>query len=68
MARVLINMVARQSFEHDGQTYACGEHFQVSGIVAAALKYQHKAEFAQTCEQRASGFREYRRRDLVAER
>lgn len=69
MAQVLIDMVATERVECDGRIYVAGECFQARPIVAAALSYQHKAQFATKAAREAldrpAGL--YRRRDLRAE-
>lgn len=70
----MIPLIARQVVEHDGRTYQPGESFSASPTQAAALTYQHKAEFAdgsgkagKKTSRKPSKGRTYKRRDMTAE-
>lgn len=58
-------MIATKDCEHNGRTYVAGECFQAEPIHAAALKQQRKADYAERVN---ANRRQYRRRDMVAER
>jgi hypothetical protein len=67
---ILIPLRARRVLVYDGRTIPAGTVFHTSALAAAALTYQHDAEFLtpdQDSAQPSRKKRTYKRRDLQPE-
>jgi hypothetical protein len=64
----MIALIARRAFTHRGRAYRAGERFRIAPLDAAALTYQHKADFADDADEKVESKGKYRRRDLRAEK